>query len=189
MKNKWVEKEDHIEISIKYKDSVHFCKVNKEDFEKVSNIKGTWSFCINKTSNKKNSYGYARYYFWIKDGKNLKIQSFAMHHIILEKPKKGFVIDHINFDTLDNRRCNLRTISFRENVKRRRFDRKGFRLRLKKGKWELTSSKRPNYEYVGTFKTKKEALTAAIPLIKEANIRRNTWTPNFTELLLKHLAE
>ena len=37
-----------------------------------------------------------------------KMVYLKMHHAILGKPLQGYVVDHINGDRLDNRRCNLR---------------------------------------------------------------------------------
>lgn len=39
-----------------------------------------------------------------------------MHHIIVGKPPKGFVTDHINGNRADNRRINLRFVTQRENT-------------------------------------------------------------------------
>ncbi|MBE3136070.1 MAG: HNH endonuclease [Thermoplasmata archaeon] len=39
----------------------------------------------------------------------------TMHHAIMGLPKKGLMIDHINGDGLDNRKCNLRVVTNREN--------------------------------------------------------------------------
>jgi len=39
----------------------------------------------------------------------------ALHRFIM-KPKSGMVVDHINFDCLDNRRCNLRVCTHSQNL-------------------------------------------------------------------------
>lgn len=44
-------------------------------------------------------------------GKLIKI-----HHMVLGKPEKGLVTDHINRDKLDNRKSNLRFVTQRENL-------------------------------------------------------------------------
>lgn len=43
-------------------------------------------------------------------GKKLKL-----HHLIKGSPLPGFVVDHINHDGLDNRRCNLRLVTPAQN--------------------------------------------------------------------------
>lgn len=39
------------------------------------------------------------------------------HHLVIGKPPKGFVTDHVNGNGLDNRRENLRHVSQSENMK------------------------------------------------------------------------
>lgn len=51
-------------------------------------------------------------YYYIQLYKNGKKQ--YLHRLIMGNPK-GLVIDHINHNTLDNRKCNLRAVSPAEN--------------------------------------------------------------------------
>ncbi len=39
-----------------------------------------------------------------------------IHHIIMGRPPEGYVTDHISRDKLDNRKCNLRFVSQRDNM-------------------------------------------------------------------------
>lgn len=55
-----------------------------------------------------NSNGYLIGY---DDGRGKPV---LLHRLIL-RPPKGLVIDHINGNKLDNRRCNLRIVTYREN--------------------------------------------------------------------------
>ena len=44
-----------------------------------------------------------------------KTRTIFLHHIVLGNPKKGMVTDHINMDTLDNRKKNLRFATHSQN--------------------------------------------------------------------------
>lgn len=59
-----------------------------------------------------NYQGYAVRGFY-KNGKRQSI--IRMHRVIMDTPT-GFVTDHINHDTLDNRRSNLRICTHAENI-------------------------------------------------------------------------
>lgn len=72
--------------------------VDDEDYEWLSERK--WH------AHKSSTHWYAA--CWIK-GKMIR-----MHRLITDAPD-GLVVDHINGDTLDNRRCNLRICTTREN--------------------------------------------------------------------------
>lgn len=41
----------------------------------------------------------------------------SLHHAVIGKPPEGLVVDHINGNTLDNRRENLRFVTNAENVR------------------------------------------------------------------------
>lgn len=49
---------------------------------------------------------------------NLNQKNFSLHTLLI-KAYKGLYIDHINRDSLDNRRCNLRTCTQSANAKNR----------------------------------------------------------------------
>ena len=73
--------------------------VDDDDFERVS--KFTWFACKN------------RYTFYAQTKKNKK--TIMLHRLICDCPK-GYVVDHINGDGLDNRKCNLRIVSMSINA-------------------------------------------------------------------------
>ena len=108
MKNKYKEEQDYYIIYINYKDNQLECYVDKEDFQKVSSIKGTWHI----TNNRKGHV----------DGVRTKIQKegirkqYWMHNMIMSKTDENNVIDHINHNTLDNRKSNLRELSKKDNA-------------------------------------------------------------------------
>ena len=89
--------------------------VDAEDWERVS--KHTWGV------NRKRDKFYARTYIRVPGHylkgphkwKQPKYNSVGLHRLILDAPP-GKHVDHINGDTLDNRKCNLRLCSIRENL-------------------------------------------------------------------------
>ena len=72
-------------------------KIDVEDIDLIKNFK----WCLHKR-------GYPSTRFDKK--------SIAMHRILIRKVPKGRVRDHVNRDKLDNRRCNLRIVSIKENA-------------------------------------------------------------------------
>jgi hypothetical protein len=74
---------------------IDYALVDPEDFENV--MKYRW--CLN--------HGYASGYV---EGKRM-----FLHHFVFIKPVLGKIIDHINNDRLDNRKCNLRESTRAEN--------------------------------------------------------------------------
>jgi len=76
-----------------------FAKIDDDDFEKISFCK--WNFnCGYADGNKR------------VDG---KFKHIKMHRVILCAPK-GYYVDHINHDMLDNRKENLRICTSSQNV-------------------------------------------------------------------------
>ena len=66
--------------------------------------------------------GYGRHIYavrTVRDPETGKYQSIRMHREIMNAPP-GYMVDHINHDTLDNRRENLRLCTYAENARNRR---------------------------------------------------------------------
>lgn len=58
---------------------------------------------------------------WLKDENN-RFVKIKMHQMVMgEYDRKLFVIDHISRDGLDNRRCNLRFVTWAQNAQNRRY--------------------------------------------------------------------
>jgi len=77
------------------KEIVDYTLVDEDDYAQVSRYK--WHL----------SQGYA-YGF-------VDRRMIALHHFVFKKPRNGHVIDHMNNDRLDNRKCNLRESTRAEN--------------------------------------------------------------------------
>ncbi|MDI6808203.1 MAG: AP2/ERF family transcription factor [Candidatus Eisenbacteria bacterium] len=77
-----------------------FTIVNDEDYKRLAPFK--WY----------NHHGYAVRNIQVGYKKR---KSLSMHQVIL-KPRKGFEIDHINGNELDNRRSNLRRVTHANNM-------------------------------------------------------------------------
>jgi hypothetical protein len=92
-----------------------FAKVDDEDYDDLSRYK--WCARFDKDIQ---SF-YAEGYFGVVDGK-YKHQS--MHRRIMQTPK-GMVCDHIDHDTLNNQKSNLRNVTPSQNSMNRKSANKG----------------------------------------------------------------
>lgn len=97
-----------------------------------------------------------------KDHKSLTI---TMAREIVNAPN-GKYVDHINGDTLDNRKCNLRICSNAENVRNRGSNKnntsgyKGVNLEKKNGRWTTRIQVNQKMIHIGCFATKEDAAVA-----------------------------
>lgn len=126
-----------------------FVKIDDEDFVWVSKYK------LFASAHKSN---YASYCV-LKEG---KWKSILLHRT-LAKAKKGQIVDHINGDTLDCRKANLRVVKQRTNVvsgiKVTRAI--GAYLDKRRGVWNSRIRISPTKRiHLGSYKTKDEASSA-----------------------------
>lgn len=115
--------------------------IDKSDFIKIINIK--W---------------YSSSNLYVRSYKNRK--PIYLHRFIMSCPKNK-VVDHINGDVLDNRKCNLRICTKKQNLQNRQLqknNKSGFRGVYKNKKsWRAFVSLNGVTKHLGSFKTKKEA--------------------------------
>jgi len=86
-----------------------------------------------------------------------------LHHFILGTvPPRGYVVDHINGDGLDNRRENLRVVKNGENIRRaaRRGSGVYYIKRLKSKPWRAEAKVDDVAYFIGYFATEEEAIEA-----------------------------
>lgn len=92
----------------------------------------------------------------------LKKKSYQLHRLIM-RPPKHMTVDHINGDTLDNRRCNLRVCTPSQNMMNRKlnannkFGFKGVHYQKCGGKYRARISVDGKRISLGMYSTPEEA--------------------------------
>lgn len=133
-----------------------FAIVDNEDFFTLNQWK--WYASLNRHTN---SFVAVRN-FPRTDGRQ---GAFRMSRVITNAPK-GMVVDHINHDTLDNRRQNLRVCTNQENSLNKRRHKitisgfKGVFPRNDKDKWIAFINYNGKRMYLGDYNNKEEAAKA-----------------------------
>jgi hypothetical protein len=156
MKNNYIIKNDIVYIELNRRDGTElFALIDKEDLSRLNGINLKWFADYNKKMNcfycKTSDY---------KNKNNMVKYGNKMHRFILDYFGK-LHIDHINHNTLDNRKCNLRIVTVQENM---------FNLSNVKGYfWDKTKNKYLAYIYLnkkriylGRYSTEVEARNAYI---------------------------
>lgn len=88
-----------------------------------------------------------------------------LHRFLVGAPK-GFCVDHVNFNKMDNRRCNLRICRQVDNSRYQRstkgapFGLKGVRLRKDTGRWRARIMVNRREISLGCFDSKEDAARA-----------------------------
>lgn len=134
-------------------------KLDDEDYLKATTTWKSPGWCVRKCQNRENLF----YFQKRLPGGNL----IELHRWLMNFPKKG-VVDHINGNTLDNRKENLRVISNADNLRKgklRTNNKTGISgvRKNKKNKYKIwTATIKVNYKtkYLGSFVEKKDAIKA-----------------------------
>jgi len=117
MKNKYIIENDIIKIILhRRKDDDLITIIDKEDFDKLNAYDGTFYASRYIKLNGK-FYVKITLYLGTIDGRP-KYKVIRFHRIILNCENND-IVDHINGDTLDNRKSNLRITDFGGNTKNR----------------------------------------------------------------------
>jgi len=150
MKNEYKIEGDIVKIFFRKTDG--YFLIDREDLDRISRF--TWYL---------NQNGYA-------ESSAYNEKHIKAHHVVIGKPPKGLVTDHINRDRLDNRKENLRHVTQRENnLNRNSRDRKNNNLLLGiktyKGKrktsyYVVLHDTNNKTVHIGKYKTLEEAVTA-----------------------------
>ncbi len=127
--------------------------LDRQDYYRLGNLKWTIS------GNSKKFY--ATRFLKIAPGKT---KTLRLHREIMNAPK-GLLVDHINSDTLDNRRANLRLATHSQNTCNSRIKSKGsskFRgVQFRKNRgWVAVTYKNKKMIWLGTFDSEIDAARA-----------------------------
>lgn len=145
-----------IELPLKYKDKNYKVLIDKDTFNCLSKYK--YNLKLRKGK-------YVDYVYMNIKIDNHWINGISLHRWILKDIPKGMVVDHINRNTLDNRKSNLRIITQRDNTHNRK-DNKDIIGVYYFDKWSLEKPfKAMIYHHnknisLGYYKTKQEAIKA-----------------------------
>ena len=158
-------KENYAEIVITKKNNeIITVLIDIEDIEKIQKLK--W-----RVSKNKNGY-YVR--AWGRKDYKYK-QIVYLHRYIMNCPG-DMEVDHINHNTLDNRKCNLRVCTMlenKQNVPKRENNKSGYRnihWDKNRKKWRVRMTINKKEVKVGIYETVEEALIARNNFIKENNL-------------------
>lgn len=97
---------------------------------------------------------------------NGKSRPVMLHHVVIGFPLNKLQVDHINGDKLDNRRCNLRVVTPRQNIvnrcrhKNNHTGYKGVSFNKNKGKYSVQLGTVPKKKYIGLYDDKDTAAKA-----------------------------
>lgn len=122
--------------------------IDSDDFERF----GDWRWIARIARNKRREYVYA---MCCRNGKVIHM------HRLIAGAKDGELVDHINGDTLDNRKCNLRICTHKQNRRNEGLssdNTSGFKGVTKAGnKWRAQICADYQVRYLGQYATREEA--------------------------------
>ena len=133
-------------LKIQNSDKLMLC--DEEDYESLSKLK----IILNKS-------GYACYYYYCKETK--KTPKLLVHRLIVNCPM-DMVVDHKNHNKIDNRKCNLRVCTNKENSRnisktRGKSKYKGVIFIKELGKFRATISFENKTKILGFFLKEEDA--------------------------------
>jgi len=129
--------------------------IDEEDYDIVKN----YNWFLDR-SDKINNF----YIITLKQVNN-KVTKIYLHRLILNAQKKEYV-DHINHNSLDNRKCNLRKCTNAENMwsrgkpKSNKSGYKGVSWEARYKKWQVIISVNKKKKFLGYFNNKEDAARA-----------------------------
>ncbi|AUZ30161.1 hypothetical protein C1T27_07345 [Bacillus licheniformis] len=161
MKNSYEVRGDTAAIFIKCKGRILETLISIEDLEVVKSFPNTWyGYWVKR----RQTYIVAGNLPWKKGEKRKR----ELLHRWIMNPEKDMVVDHINFNTLDNRRGNLRILTNAQNSQNRKGPPKNNSSgymgvhRRESGKYIAYLYSQHKRVYLGTFETAEKAYRAVL---------------------------
>lgn len=156
--NKIVIKNDYAVLVLKKRcGEIVECLIDIEEIEKLEQLGSSWSL-------KENNVPYVKTNIVI-DGVNTTLR---LHRFIMGVTDRNIIIDHINFNTLDNRKSNLRIVTSAQNNQNRNGAQKNSKSGIrgvswdkKTNKWRVTVKVNKRQICVGYFSDLKDAAISA----------------------------
>jgi hypothetical protein len=158
MKNKYEIREKHAVVFVNCKGETLETLISLEDLERVKLFPYTWYAHYNK---RRNVYIVSGNFGLTEEGrKRVLLSRWIMN------PSEKLVVDHVNHNTLDNRRVNLRVITDAENHQNLKSVNKngiprGVHQLKRSGKWAAYLTINNERIHLGKFNTMLEANEAA----------------------------
>lgn len=158
-KNEYIFHDTYAEI-VMYDKNSNITGTTKIDLDKVTELQQYKIYC--KLHNTKN---YAT--INMKDGRKIRLNRYLLGLTNLDEYTTKEVVDHINGDSMDNRLCNLRICTQKENMANVRKSNKFVGISKLGSKWVARIMHNYKTTHLGTFNTKAEAILARIKAEKE----------------------
>jgi len=152
---------DVVFIELMHKGEQHWTQVALEELEKLLRTDVRW-YIMNVGKK------YDKFYV----GAQFEGTTVYLHQFVTNPPK-GMVVDHINHNSLDNHRDNLRVITQAQNAQNRKGATRankssGYRNVTRRGnRWQVQMTVNGEYMHLGQYATAEEANEVAIAKRKE----------------------
>lgn len=144
--NEYIYHNDYAEIVLydKYHNDVGHALIDLDDIEKCKQYK--WHI-------RKGRYVVAT----IPNGTKSSNEKMHLHRLITDYYGNEFVVDHINRNPLDNRKCNLRVVTQQINATN---NKNSGVTKVPSGRYQANATRHYQPIYIGTYDTYDEAIEA-----------------------------